>query len=65
MVGRIQQWLIEKAQDWLVDKFFDRLKFSRVVRALLTMDGLYIVRMLLAKYGLAQFSNYVLLLSML
>jgi hypothetical protein len=65
MVGRIQQWLIEKAQDWLVDKFFDKLNVSRVVRAILMMDGLQVVRMLLAKYGLAQFSNYVVLLSLL
>jgi len=65
MYVRVKEWMIKKAQDWLIDKFFDQVKVSQVVRALLTMDALRVIQMLLTKYGLAQFSNYVLLLSLL
>lgn len=65
MYVQVKEWIIKKAQDWLIDKFFDQVKVSRVVRALLTMDALRVVEMLLTKYGLAQFSNYVFLLSLL
>jgi hypothetical protein len=48
---------------YLVNKFLDLAKAPRkivvVANAILTMDALAIVRIILGKYGMTQFLNYL------
>jgi hypothetical protein len=61
----IKEWLIGKAEDWIVNKFLDSMKVSGIVRAVLALDSLYFIRIILAKYGLEYLLNYVILFSVL
>ena len=65
MIRYIKDWVIDNAQEWLLNKFLDRMKVSDIVKAIITMDSLFVLRTILTKYGLGFLTNYVVLLSML
>jgi hypothetical protein len=65
MIRYIKNWIIDNAQEWLLNKFLDRMKVSDIVKAIITMDSLFVLRTILTKYGLGFLTNYVVLISML
>jgi hypothetical protein len=65
MIRYIKDWFIDNAQEWLLNKFLDRMKVSDIVKAIITMDSLFVLQTILTKYGLGFLTNYVVLLSML
>lgn len=56
-------WFEDYVKNYLVNKFLDLAKAPRkiavVANAILTIDALAIVRIILAKYGMTQFLNYL------
>jgi hypothetical protein len=69
VLQQIQDWLRDKIQDWLLDKFLEKTRASKMaatlVRTLVSFDGMFIIKLILSKYGLGYLMNYVLLLSMM
>jgi len=41
------------------------MKVSDIVKAIITMDSLFVLRTILTKYGLGFLTNYMILISML
>jgi hypothetical protein len=65
MIRVIKEWIIDNAQEWLLNKFLDKIKVTDLVRAIITMDSLFALRTILTKYGLGFLTNYVILVSLL
>jgi hypothetical protein len=65
----MKDWLIDKAQNWLLDEFLKRSRISKttasIVLSLASLDIMFVIRTILTKYGLGYLMNYVVLLSML
>ena len=63
MIQYVKDYITDKVQDWLVNKFLNQIKASKLVRTLVTIDLVSIVNIILTKYGLSNLTSYVFLLS--
>jgi hypothetical protein len=63
MIQYVKDYVTDKIQDWLVNKFLNQIKASKLVRTLVTIDLISIVNIILTKYGLSNLTSYVFLLS--
>jgi len=65
IIQYIKDYVREKIQDWLVDKFLKEIKASKrsayLITSLLSLDASFIIKLILNKYGLGYLFNYILL----
>lgn len=65
IIQYIKDYVRDKIQDWLVDKFLKEIKASKrsayLVTSLLSLDASFIIKLILNKYGLGYLFNYILL----
>jgi hypothetical protein len=69
MIKQIKDYIREKIEDWLIDKFLDKTRTTKLsanaVMTLVSLDTTGIIKLILTTYNLEYLIKYVFLFSLI